>query len=117
MKTEPAEKMQKVDSKKSMRKLNCWEFKRCGRQPQGHNVMDLGVCPAATMESLDGAHDGINAGRACWVVSGTFCKGEVQGTFAHKYKNCELCDFYKLVKEQEYPDFYLSVVLLAKMRK
>jgi len=27
-------------------KLNCWEFKKCGRQPGGPKVAELGVCPA-----------------------------------------------------------------------
>ncbi len=98
-------------------KLNCWEHKKCGRQPQGARVAELGLCPASLEEALDDVHEGTNAGRACWVVSGTFCKGQVQGTFAQKFKNCELCDFYQLVRKDEGGDFVLSVVLLAKMRK
>jgi hypothetical protein len=100
----------------SLRKLNCWEYKRCGRQPQGPRVKDMGLCPASTEESLDGAHDGVNAGRACWVVGGTFCQGEVQGTFGQKFKNCEACDFYQLVRNEERFHFTLSAVLLAKVR-
>ncbi len=98
------------------RKLNCWEFKRCGRQPQGPHVKEMGLCPASTEESLDGTHDGVNSGRACWVVSGTFCKGQVQGAFAQKFKNCELCDFYQRVRTEERMGFTLSVVLLERMR-
>ncbi|MGE5174112.1 MAG: two-CW domain-containing protein, partial [Betaproteobacteria bacterium] len=30
-----------------MEKLNCWEHKKCGRQPGGHKVAELGVCPSA----------------------------------------------------------------------
>jgi hypothetical protein len=30
------------------------------------------------------------------------CHGEVQGTYAKKYKSCVYCDFYKKVKEEEY---------------
>jgi len=75
-------------------KINCWEFKKCGRQPGGSCERDLGLCPATVESRLDGVHEGKNAGRACWVVSGTLCKGEVLGTFAKKYKNCELCDFF-----------------------
>lgn len=101
----------------NLRKLNCWEFKKCGRQPQGHQVNDRGVCPAAIEESLDGSHDGINAGRACWIVCGTLCQGKVQGTFAQKFKNCEQCDFYQLVRTEERAMFTLSVLLLDKMRK
>ncbi len=98
-------------------KLNCWEFKKCGRQPQGAKVKEMGLCPAALQQELDDVHDGTNAGRACWVVSGTFCKGEVQGTFAHKFKNCEQCDFYQLVKREEGVKFVLSATMLAKLMK
>jgi len=80
------------------KKVNCWEFKKCGREPGGSRA-ELGVCPSATMEKLNGTHGGINSGRACWVVAGTMCSGEVQGVFAKKYENCEKCDFYKLVIE------------------
>ena len=83
-----------------MKKLNCWEFKKCGREPGGHNT-EHGVCPAAVDTNLDGSHDGKNAGRACWVVAGTLCEGEVQGTFAKKYVGCEQCDFYQAVVEEE----------------
>ena len=71
-----------------MSKLNCWEFKGCGREPNGSKVEDLGVCPSSTENRLDGVHGGMNGGRACWVVGGTMCGGEFQGTFAHKYKDC-----------------------------
>jgi hypothetical protein len=27
-------------------KVNCWEFKKCGRESQGPNAAELGVCPA-----------------------------------------------------------------------
>jgi hypothetical protein len=97
------------------KKLNCWEFKKCGRQPGGEHVHDLGICPATEEKRLDGAHEGTNAGRACWVMAGTLCKGEVQGTFAQKYKNCEICDFYKMVKQEEFPRFTLSAVLMRKL--
>ena len=97
------------------KKLNCWEFKKCGREPGGAHVHDLGICPATEEKRLDGEHEGKNAGRSCWVMAGTLCKGEVQGTFAQKYKNCEICDFYKLVKAEEFPRFTLSAVLMRKL--
>jgi hypothetical protein len=97
-------------------KLNCWEFKKCGRQPGGTFEKVLGTCPATLEERLDGAHDGTNAGRACWVVAGTLCKGEMQGTYAQKFRNCEACDFYLSVKSEEFPNFMLSMVLLSKLR-
>lgn len=98
-----------------MKKVNCWEFKQCGREPEGSHAHDSGICPAAVEKRLDGIHDGTNAGRACWVLAGTLCKGEVQGTFAQKYKNCEICDFYNKVKAEEFPMFTLSAILLSKI--
>ncbi len=65
--------------------MNCWEMKECGREEGGAKVAEYGVCPAYTK----------NAGEACWIVAGTFCGGEVQGTFAEKEHNCMRCDFYK----------------------
>ena len=99
----------------SSKKINCWEYKNCGRQEGGEHVHDLGICPATIEDRLNGVHGGVNAGRSCWVIAGTLCKGEVQGTFAHKYKNCENCDFYKKVKTEEFTGFTLSALLLRKL--
>lgn len=81
--------------------MNCWEFMECGRQVGGMNTPTLGVCPASTQKSLDGVHGGKNAGRACWVIAGTFCGGKIQGTFAEKERNCLSCEFYRSVKNEE----------------
>lgn len=97
-------------------KKNCWEFKKCGREPGGVNVRELGVCPATTEERLDAVHGGRRAGRACWVVAGTLCKGETQGTFAAKFGACEACEFYLSVREEEFPQFLFSSILLNKIR-
>lgn len=97
-------------------KQNCWEFKKCGREPGGEKTKDLGVCPASTEKRIDNTHEGKNAGRACWIVAGTFCKGEVQGSFAQKYKNCEKCEFYQLVKKEEGHKFMLAAILLNRLR-
>ncbi|MBU0634209.1 MAG: hypothetical protein KKA52_04010 [Candidatus Omnitrophica bacterium] len=80
---------------------NCWEFKKCGREPGGKNVSELGVCPAAIEIRADGIHHGKNGGRCCWSLVGTFCEGKVQGTFAQKFKDCINCDFYELVTQEE----------------
>jgi hypothetical protein len=96
-------------------KLNCWEVKRCGRE-QGGKRPELGVCPAAVEERLDGIHGGKNAGRACWIVAGTLCGGNVQGTFAKKIDSCEACDFFNLVKEEEGNGYLRSSVLFFKLK-
>jgi hypothetical protein len=99
-----------------MRRLNCWELKKCGREPGGQH-QELGVCPAAIEKRLDGVHQGANAGRACWVVAGTFCDQQVQGSFAKKYATCEKCDFYSAVEREEEHNFKLALYLLGKLKE
>lgn len=79
--------------------------------------MQLGVCPVAAERKLDTIHSGTNAGRACWVVAGSYCKGAEQGTFAQKYHECQNCSFYKQVKKEEGPRFKLSAVLLGMVKE
>lgn len=98
-----------------MGKLNCWEVKRCGREPGGKRP-ELGVCPAAEEARLDGVHKGRNAGRACWVVAGTLCGGKVQGTFAKKSESCDMCDFFHFVKEEEGNDYLHTPVIFFKLK-
>lgn len=62
--------------------MKCWEFKKCGREKGGVNVEELGVCPVYPDHGTHCAH-----------IAGTFCKGEVQGTFAQK-KDCRYCSFF-----------------------
>lgn len=94
-----------------MKKLNCWEFNKCGRGLGGGNAFQE-VCPAATNVLFDGIHDGTNAGRACWAVSGTLCDGEVQGAFEQKLKTCGSCEFYATVKKEETGSFQVTLSLL-----
>jgi len=98
-------------------KKNCWEVKKCGREPGGLKTVEFGVCQAAMEQRLDGTHGGKAAGRACWVVSGTLCGGRIQGTFAKKYGNCDKCDFYKQVKKDEGMGFLQSKELLSKLKE
>jgi len=94
------------------KKINCWEYKKCGRQPGGENVDKLGVCFAAMSKEYNGVHDGENGGRACWVVAGTLCGGKVQGTFASKIRNCVNCEFYKKVRSEEKENFKKTADLI-----
>jgi CRP-like cAMP-binding protein len=80
---------------------NCWEYMKCGRQPEGDKVAELGICAAATDTSYDGIHSGKCGGRICWAVAGTFCGGRAQGSFVDKRGTCLNCDFYKMVQEEE----------------
>ncbi|EKD34827.1 MAG: cyclic nucleotide-binding protein [uncultured bacterium] len=82
-------------------KLNCWEFKKCGRELNGRNVQEMGVCPATLDDSFDGINSGTNGGRICWAVAGTFCEGIKQGAFHAKRQSCVKCDFFSVVSRQE----------------
>ena len=64
--------------------MNCWEFKKCGREMNGAKAGELGICPAFP-----------NSGKNCAKIAGTLCGGDVQGTFAMKLANCMDCDFYQ----------------------
>lgn len=85
---------------------------KCGREQGGVLADQFGVCPAALEDGLEGIHGGRKAGRSCWVVAGTFCRGEVQGTFARKYRNCGKCNFYIKVRMEEGINFRMPMVLL-----
>ena len=97
------------------KRANCWEIKQCGRESGGIKVSELGECPASTETKLNGIHGGQNAGRACWVVAGSMCDGTIQGTYADKYKNCAMCDFYMKVKSEESADFRMTSSLLLQL--
>jgi len=83
------------------KKQNCWEYMKCGREPEGKKIAKLGICPVAVDPTFNGFNQGTNAGRLCWLVEGTFCNGKAQGTFAEKQSSCRNCDFYKQVHTEE----------------
>jgi len=72
-------------STKESQKMKCWEYMRCGRDENTGQR-----CPAYP-----------DFGRICWVIAGTFCKGQIHGTFAQKYEDCSKCEFYKKVRNKE----------------
>ncbi len=81
---------------------NCWEYKRCGREPGGENAAERGVCPASQETALDGLNFGKNGGRICWAIAGTFCgDSEPVGEFAAQLLSCMDCDFFKKVQAEE----------------
>ena len=95
---------------------NCWEVKGCGRQPGGAKVAELGVCPAAGATGVNGVNHGINGGRACWAVTGTFCGGKVQGTFASKLSNCKDCQFFQSVLQEERKGYVKISEILDRLK-
>ncbi len=61
---------------------NCWEAHSCG---EAH------LCPAYPSN-----------GRTCYAVTGTFCRGQIQGAYVKKIEKCrESCSFFREVMEGE----------------
>jgi len=55
-------------------------------------------CPAAKFNEADGFLDGINGGKSCVYITGTFCNRSIQGTFQDKEKHCGQCEYYLYLK-------------------
>jgi hypothetical protein len=92
-----------------MKRINCWEAMKCGRQPGGENAEQLGICSAALPnEEFEGVNKGEHCGRFCWAIAGTLCGGNVQGTFAKKLLACLECEFLKQVNDDEGRYFILT---------
>jgi len=81
------------------RKINCWEFVGCDRK-SGEDC-ESGRCMASTDTSADGTNGGINGGRICWFISGTFNRDKVEGNYAKKLLSCRSCKFFHKVREEE----------------
>jgi len=52
----------------------CWELKNCTYKG----------CPVYGQRNV-----------RCWQIAGTHCRGEIQGQFAKKFKDCKECEVYK----------------------
>jgi hypothetical protein len=52
---------------KGAMRMNCWEFKKCGREANGAKAKELGTCSAYP-----------NHGTHCAKIAGTLCGGKVQ---------------------------------------
>jgi hypothetical protein len=87
-----------------MAKLNCWEYKKCGREVINVKLWECGICPATVETKVDGVNGGKNGGRACWAIAGTLC-----------IEDCSKCDFYKLVKEEEGLNWKGEPAILEKL--
>ena len=79
-------------------RINCWEYKDCGRQPGGLMADSEGTCPVATAMYLDGLNGGIAGGRACWMVE----ESQSGSPLACRSNTpCHRCDFFRRVVFEE----------------
>jgi len=96
-----------------MEKLNCWEITKCGREPGGENIEELGVCSATIDTSSNGTNQGINGGRLCWAVTGTLSGKNVCGHISKNKSSCTACDVFKKIKAEEGSEFSLTKLNLT----
>jgi hypothetical protein len=73
---------------------------KCGREPNGERAKELGICPASICAASSGANGGVNGGRMCWAIVGTYSFGEVRGLFSKKIV-CYDCEFHRKVLSEE----------------
>ncbi len=83
----------------STRRLNCWEYRMCGREPGGLMIATLGPCPVPLSMKHDGLNSGKAAGRACWLVAQTSCVPHRGGS--QTCCECHECEFYRRVMSEE----------------
>lgn len=83
-----------------VRASNCWEVRRCGREPGGDLVGEKGACPVPTAAYADGINGGKNGGRICWAIGGSKCEGKEKGAFADPMHGCLRCPFLLQVREE-----------------
>lgn len=67
----------------------CWDVKQCNK-PE---------CPAYGNRDL-----------RCWMISGTFCRNETQGSFYEKIEACRECEIYRPAEERRHV-FSMGVVV------
>jgi hypothetical protein len=97
---------------KIMNKLNCWEITKCGREPGGDKIKELGICSAAIDTASSGTNGGTNGGRMCWAVAGTLSGREACGYFVKNKHSCMTCEVFKQIKAEEGADFSFTPIAL-----
>ncbi|UCE71251.1 MAG: hypothetical protein JSU99_08115 [Nitrospiraceae bacterium] len=75
-----------------MKKLNCWEYKKCCQN--SGNLNTGSVCPVKEEFIADGLNGGINGGRICWTIMENHCKQKAK-------KDCFQCEFHYRVMNEE----------------
>ncbi|MCI5137837.1 MAG: hypothetical protein D3922_05350, partial [Candidatus Electrothrix sp. AR1] len=72
------------------------------REPNGIHVAELGVCPAASNNDVDGIHNGKNGGRCCWIIINSAFEGDTPHGFClNKIQGCRECNFYLFLEKSE----------------
>ena len=87
-------------------KKNCWDLMGCGREVDGENANELGICPAAMDQELTAANSGSCGGRACWKVRVKVGNKTIP-QWSHPEKDCLTCSVFQMVRKEEKDCFIL----------
>jgi len=83
------------------RRMNCWEFMKCGRELNGERAKESGVCPAASYPYADGLNGGTNGGRICWIIVGSYSCHTGKTSLSQRNVLCFDCEFHRKVLSEE----------------
>ena len=83
------------------RKINCWEFQKCGREPGGKNIDKYGVCFVPVSIEYNGINDAKNEGRFCWSLRESACENIMRKCRVNEIKECRRCTFYIFIQESD----------------
>ncbi|MEW6054538.1 MAG: two-CW domain-containing protein [Nitrospirota bacterium] len=86
--------------------MNCWEYKRCGKEHHDPEADAPAVCAAATDERFDRINHGTNGGRVCWLIRQIRAERKKKSI---AITHCCRCDFFRLVEKQEGLHFFVSM--------
>ena len=88
------------------KKLNCWEFYKCGREAGGIHVEKLGECIVSLNKEYDTINHGRRGGRICWSIYGSLCQDQLEEKCT-RHDNCLKCEFLNRVRGEEKNNFIL----------
>ncbi|MCI5141605.1 MAG: hypothetical protein D3909_07730 [Candidatus Electrothrix sp. ATG1] len=77
--------------------VNCWEFKKCGRETGGRNLSVFGICSVPVEFGFDGVNDGKNGGRSCWIIRESACEQVMRQCCVQEIRECRQCEFFTSV--------------------
>ena len=90
-----------------MTKKNCWEIKKCNFGSQKSKTNTATACLVKSSAEFNNTNGGVNGGRICWAVAGTFSSRPPCGEFVHEQVTCMECEVFKQIEKEEENKFSL----------
>jgi hypothetical protein len=93
--------------------LNCWEYKKCGREPGGKYVEKYGICLVAIEKNCDGLNGGKNGGRSCWLWRESACAKIMKKSSIQNIRECRACAVYNSIKSKRLKQLWKNFYRIA----